>query len=191
MSASQPDPTHQSASSSDQKAQTLLGFFSDRKAFLIKAGASLGIILVSGAYLGERYTLGADPQANRCLADYRTFVVDHHQHDISRDHLVAFHAQGLAPIFEDGTLIAKYVRGVPGDHVEVTEDHEVRINGEVIEAGLPYASTIGMAEEAFVGSMTIPEGEFWVMGDTDYSFDSRYWGTISYDQVSGKAHGLL
>lgn len=168
-----------------------LAFFSERKRFLLKAGVALGVMLSAGTYTTDRYTLGFDPQDNRCLADYRSFVVDHKNHVVKRNDLVAFHAQGIEPIFDDGTLLAKYVRAVPGDIVEITENREVKVNGEIIEKGLRYAETIGKSPEDFVGTLEIPEGEFWVMGDTEYSFDSRYWGTVKVEQISGRAHGLL
>lgn len=169
----------------------LTSFVLARRAFLLKASLSFGLLLAGASYAADRFTVGADPQANRCLADYRTFVVDHRQHDIERGQLVAFRADGLAPIFDDGTLIAKYVRGVPGDTVEITADHDVLINGEVIETGLRYADTLGQTPDDFVGRMVIPDGQLWVMGDTEYSFDSRYWGTIRQVQISGRAHGLF
>ncbi|WP_193085845.1 MULTISPECIES: S26 family signal peptidase [Halomonas] len=162
-----------------------------RRRFLVKAGVSLAIIVGGGTYVAERFTFGADPAQHRCLADYRTFVVDHHRHDIERNQLVAFHAEGIEPFFPDGTLIAKYVRGVPGDTVAITPSHDVMVNGEVIETGLPYAEQAGLDPDDLVGQRTLNEGEYWVMGDTDYAFDSRYWGTIRHDQISGKANGLF
>ncbi len=36
--------------------------------------------------------------------------------------------------------------------------------------------------------MTIPAGHFFMMGDNrDFSYDSRYWGLISHEQIKGKA----
>jgi signal peptidase I len=36
--------------------------------------------------------------------------------------------------------------------------------------------------------MTIPEGKFFMMGDNrDFSYDSRYWGFISHEQIKGRA----
>ncbi|WP_075881776.1 signal peptidase I [Vreelandella massiliensis] len=166
-------------------------FLKARKAFFVKAVLALAVMTSGGSYLIDRFTFGADTARNRCLADYRTFLVDHHEHDVARDDLVAFHAQGIEPIFENGTLIAKYVRGVPGDVVEITQDHDVVINGKVIESGLSYAYGVNLDPQDLIGRMVIPEGEFWVMGDTDHSFDSRYWGTITHEQISGKAHGLF
>lgn len=36
--------------------------------------------------------------------------------------------------------------------------------------------------------ITIPEGKFFMMGDNrDFSYDSRYWGFISHEQIKGRA----
>lgn len=166
-------------------------FWQSRRYFLLKAGVSLAVIVSSGAYLADRFTFGADPAAHRCLANYRTFVVDHHRHEVQRDQLIAFQAKGIEPFFPDGTLIAKYARGVPGDTVRVTLNHEVMINGEVIETGLPYAEKAGLDPDDLVGQLTLADDEYWVMGDTDYAFDSRYWGVIRHDQISGNAKGIF
>lgn len=162
-----------------------------RKAFISRAIFSLTLIAGVGSYAADRYTLGFDPAENRCLADYRSFLVDERNSSAARNELVAFHASGLDPFFEDGTTLAKYVRGVPGDHVEITADQEVLVNGEVIEVGLPYAEHLNQTPDDFVGELIVPDGTLWVMGDTDYSFDSRYWGVITTDQIRGKAHGLF
>jgi len=36
--------------------------------------------------------------------------------------------------------------------------------------------------------ITIPEGKFFVMGDNrDFSYDARYWGFVSFEQIKGRA----
>lgn len=82
----------------------------------------------------------------------------------------------------------KRVIGLPGETLEIREKI-VYINGEPIDE--PYAMhtkyTMQPIRDNF-GPVTIPEGEFFVMGDNrEGSFDSRWWGTVKRQKIVGKA----
>jgi signal peptidase I len=100
--------------------------------------------------------------------------------------------------------------GLPGDVIEVI-DKKLYVNGE--EQIEPYAifgdkniylgisHTISNEQELWesgnfvslpirdnFGPVTVPEGHYMMMGDNrDFSFDSRFFGPISYEAVKGKA----
>ena len=56
-----------------------------------------------------------------------------------------------------------------------------------MEAGVPLTESFKL--EDISGSMTVPEGQLFLMGDNrQNSLDSREIGTISVDEIVGKAN---
>jgi signal peptidase I len=83
----------------------------------------------------------------------------------------------------------KRVIGLPGDTVEIHDDG-VYVNGTRIEE--PYleggTTTCRTGSEEFCGSVTVPEGSIYVLGDNrNNSEDSRYFGPVPQNRVIGKA----
>lgn len=77
--------------------------------------------------------------------------------------------------------LIKRVIGVPGDLVEV-QNRQVMVNGILLNE--PYIQ----AEPTYSGSWTVPEDEFFVLGDNrNSSSDSHSWGFLPKDNIIGKA----
>ena len=78
-----------------------------------------------------------------------------------------------------GFPFIKRITGIPGDHISI-EDGQSCINGTclTLTGEEPYFKTA-------TPTQVIPEGYFYVAGDTPTSFDSRYaaLGLISEDQI--------
>ena len=116
----------------------------------------------------------------------------------------------------DGKRLVKRVIGLPGDTIELRDD-VVILNGTIVEqqafdgASLTDLSSNDRATHLFAmenlpgrshpiatwpavparrtfGPVTVPAGEFFMMGDNrDDSFDSRYYGPVGRKRILGRA----
>lgn len=159
--------------------------------FIAKATLVLAIILGGGVWFAQNYRIGIDPQLEKCIPGYTFYLVDLHDKQVERDKTFAFRSKGVEPLFQDGTWMVKFARGMPGDRVEIDREHNVKINDEVLSRGLFLSRELQVDPTIFMGSVILNQREFWFMGLTDRSFDSRYWGVVNEDQIVGRAYPLF
>lgn len=84
-------------------------------------------------------------------------------------------------------ILIKRVIGLPGDVLTIDADGTVYVNGYALEE--PYVTAKALGECDIEFPFTVPENEYFVMGDKrDTSVDSRssVIGCIPYDQLIGK-----
>lgn len=161
-----------------------------RPRFAVQA-ALLTVCMVAGwAWLAERYRLGIDPQISRCLPDTRVVLIDQDAALPARGDLVAFRAANLAPLFRDGTVLVKILVGLPGDRIAVTEE-AVAVNHRTVARGLALAERLGHRPADFVRTAMVPPNHYFVIGQSEDSFDSRYYGFIAVEHVIGPAWRLF
>ena len=114
---------------------------------------------------------------------------------------------------KDGTLLVKRVIGVPGDVISM-ENNVLTVNGEHAQyTRLPspeepqvevLQERVGKSERqirvfkqrprfarASFDPVTIPPEHYLMMGDNrDISLDSRFWGLVHRDLITGKANAV-
>jgi len=161
------------------------------KRFGVKAAVTLLILWAAGTAFASRYRIGIDPQQEKCLPGYSVFLIDLKDQRLEKGAAYAFHAKNMQPFYQDGTRMVKILRGLPGDQVEITDGQDIRVNTQVVGKGLRLAQQLHLAESHFYGRTTLKEGHYWFMGKSPVSFDSRYWGTVSDEQIIGRAYPLL
>jgi len=162
-----------------------------RKAFLIKATTILAVVLLIGAWFGNRFYIGIDSQEYSCLP-YTLFIVDTKQKNIERGQFFAYTAKGMAPAVEDGMTALKQAVAVPGDTVNVGAE-DTLVNGSPQPNGLlrHVEKLDDTSLEDLVRTLEVPEGELFAMGTEPASFDSRYWGTVKDEQIQGRAYPIF
>ncbi len=94
----------------------------------------------------------------------------------------------------DETLFIKRVIGLPGDTIEYRED-VLYLNGEAVDEyyldysseNVAYYSSGNFNLQTLLGVETVPEGQYFVLGDNRLnSRDSRSFGFIEDESIIGK-----
>jgi conjugal transfer pilin signal peptidase TrbI len=162
------------------------------RAYWIKALTALSLVILLGTLLSTRFRLLIDPQAVRCIPAFTVYLLDQQDVELKRGKLYAFRSRDLSPLYPKGTPMLKYLRGLPGDTIEILENEQVWVNGHYTESGLSVATVkLGMRKADFVGKTILSDDQYWFLGTSPQSFDSRYWGSISAKQVTGRAYPLF
>ena len=143
---------------------------------------SIMMSLLWGASL--YYRVGIDPQEVTSISGYWVYLRSLGEEKPSRGDIFAFEIEGMEPIFEDGRLLAKYVRGVPGDCIKVSSKG-VFVNDMLVAEGFSAAHRLDLDPESFYGQRCLKEKEYWMLGDTSESFDSRYFGAVGEERLRG------
>lgn len=170
--------------------KTLSRFVSERRRFFLKAAVAYAVLGVAAVGFFSRFGIMVDPQKNACLP-YTLYIVDTHDQQVERDSYYAYRARGMEPFFEDGTLAGKQFVGMPGDKIRVGE-HQTFINGTPHRNGaLHLIDKLEQSVEETKRTVTLGEDEYFGMGTTMTSYDSRYWGTINQDQIYGRVYPIF
>jgi len=122
-------------------------------------------------------------------------------------------ARGDVVVFFEPIHEQRYVKrviGRPGDVIEL-RDNRLIVNGHAIEYetrstengrvlvdedldGRTHAVVLtpGLPSRCDFGPVTVPEGQFFLMGDNrDQSFDSRYFGFVDRNRIVGRATMII
>ena len=160
--------------------------------FWVSSLTLLGAVSAAGMGFQSRYRLGIDPQQTLSM-DARVFVVDIKDRKIERGKSYVFSVRNASPVYEDGTEMVKRAVGLPGDVVRIDEYFSITVNGRPAGQGLWHLQNQDMrtVRERFTGTRVLGEDEYWMMGLSVKSFDSRYFGPVRSEQIRGRAYGLL
>lgn len=79
----------------------------------------------------------------------------------------------------------KIIAGIPGDLIE-TKNQKVYING-ILKGNISIADSKGRHLPQSNVNKILEENEYYLMGEAENSFDSRYWGTVKRKEILKKA----
>jgi signal peptidase I len=137
------------------------------------------IILVGVRVLVQNYKVEGFSMVPT-LADGQYLLINKvgmHFHQPQRGEIIVFEYP-----LDTSKSFVKRVIGVPGDTVEVQDQHTI-VDGKALKE--PY---INGAENGFYPRTVVPPGEYFVMGDNrNNSSDSRAWGMLPEKDVIGMA----
>ena len=89
----------------------------------------------------------------------------------------------------EGTTIVKKIGCLPGQHLKVTMK---QADCDGVKIGHIRHTTIdGRSISPALYDGVIPTGKVFLLGEHYYSYDSRYFGLVSYEQVQGKLHVFI
>jgi conjugal transfer pilin signal peptidase TrbI len=151
---------------------------------------SFSLIAVVILLLASKFTLAVPSQEYSCLFA-RYFLVDKTNITIKRDRLIAFNLPVDTPYFKKGSRWIKKLVGVPGDRVIVGID-EVLINGKSYKNNMrQLLMKIELSESAIIREFVLAEDEYFMVGETPLSYDSRFWGVVHAQDMIGDAYAVL
>ncbi len=163
----------------------------DRTRWLILVIVFSACCFAAEYFLYLNFRLGIDTQTYRCLDEW-VYVIDIRSRRPELNKTFAIEARGAEPVIRDGTLMAKIIRGMPGDTVTINDREEIFVNGHLIGKGLDHLHGLNPKQMSkFFGSRKLAADEYWVMGTRFRSFDSRYYGPVKLSQIKGRAYALF
>jgi len=148
-----------------------LVFFFIVKAFLV--------ILLFLTFIIPKVPVSASMNPTVEINDYMFFFKVTKNHKLKRGDIVLFTIDS-----DNETEYVKRVIGLPGEEIEIKENGDVYINGELLDEQYVDKLEIPMYG---AGITKIPEDSYFLMGDNRYdSWDSRDFGVINKENILGK-----
>lgn len=148
---------------------------------------SLFAVMAAIRDLAGGHRLGIDLQARPCLP-WRVYWIEPlpRAEGVGRGELVSFRSERMRPATANEAV--KRVQGLPGDRVRVANGH-LYLN-EAPLADLTVCRTTWRADYCADRDYRLLQGEFLLLGDDEYSFDSRYFGPARRAEILGRVRPL-
>ena len=168
--------------------------------WIIVIVVALGVALVIRTFVVAPFYIPSDSMFDTLHTDDRILVnkLSYRLHDVNRGDVVVFEKPPAVNFGDDSVEdLIKRVIGLPGDILEF-RDCAVFVNGQLLDE--PYTdgacteppnATVDPEQD---GRITVPEGEYFVMGDNrrpQQSYDSRFWGYVDDDLIIGRAFVVI
>lgn len=163
---------------------------------LVRFAAAAILLFAVMLYGSARFVIGIDDQVMKCL-DYRVFVLDTFRQpkpldldvgDLIAVRLTADQRPSNVSWPEGITMVKRVEATVPGTRITVSrEGIRFELNGRTWTHGtaLESAALLGRTEASFERTFELKPGELFLMGDNLNSYDGRYYGPVTEDQVVG------
>lgn len=152
----------------------------------------ISFTLIAGFVLGfnSMFTFAVPTQEYSCLnASY--FLVDKSDNSLNRERLIAFKLPTETPYFHQGTRWIKKLVGMPGDNIKITVSSVFVNDNEYKNDMKTLLMKLELDAASVERELILGDDEYFVVGETYLSYDSRFWGVISKKDVIGNAYAIL
>ena len=187
----------------------MVEFLKSRKKYLLLCLVTTAGFLALVSYLANHWMLVMTVPGQECFP-YRHWVVKKTK-DIHAGEFVAFWGYGI-PNTPDRVLWGKKILAMGGDRIVSQEAsgtgiiningmdrpfpiqgivHIYSRNGEQLASLTVYGRDTSGRPLPMIHSMDVPEGKYFVIGETERSYDSRYWGLVDASWVVGRAYPVF
>lgn len=167
---------------------------SDKKRFAAVALCATAIFLLMIHTLvtlnDGKYSVAIDIQRNFHCLPWTVFWVEKSPSEWkpARGDLVQYEARRMGHGF-DQMRVVKLIVGVEGDRIDVRSGR-VFVNGTYM-GGLNLLRELKKSMADYERTTIVPPGRYFVMGSQPFSYDSRYWGLITNEEILGRASPLF
>lgn len=134
-------------------------------------------------YIKDRYTIALN--ITKSLPDY-FYIVDNQvaTDGLKNNQTISFKFDiENDRYYEKESNFIKVIKCKEGDFLQ-NENSVFKCNNKIIGVALPSDSQ-GMAIESFDFNKNIPKDSYFVMGTAMNSYDSRYWGFVKKEKITG------
>lgn len=136
-------------------------------------------------FVGQRTQVLGSSMEPKLSSDDNLIVdkISYRFHDPERFDIIVFPFR-----YEDNTFYIKRIIGLPGETVQIDEDGNIIIDGEILEEG--YGKEVIESPGRAYEKIQLGDDEYFVMGDNrNSSMDSRdpSVGNIMRDEIIGRA----
>ncbi|WP_234573580.1 conjugative transfer signal peptidase TraF [Rhodohalobacter sp. 614A] len=84
----------------------------------------------------------------------------------------------------EGHMIGKRVAAVGGENIRVGPK-QTTLSGIPVSGKAPRTDSKGRPMQRFLYNGVVPDGTVFLLGDTDNSYDSRYYGFVEISKITG------
>jgi conjugal transfer pilin signal peptidase TrbI len=169
--------------------RTLLSSWKHRQGLSMRQWVLIGVLCLGLAGILHHYVrIGINTSAS---LNARLFVVLKQAVPTARGEYVVFRSVGEGGLHPRGTLFTKIIAGIPGDAIQVSAQGLVAVAGRTI--GYARSQSSKGVKLAPIAPGIVPRDHFFVTGQSDDSFDSRYLavGLIPKDRIVGQAYVIF
>jgi len=155
-----------------------------RKFLLGLSGAIFGIIITYIYYPKISYRIGLidSPSIFERIVIYKK--IDPEKVKIQKDKLYVFPLEKNTLYYKKGTMFIKYAKCLPGDKLQV-KGLKYYCNGKYF-AEARTTDSKGKPVKHFVYNGIIPKGKVFMYAPHPRSYDSRYWGFLDENDITGE-----
>lgn len=157
------------------------------KVFLIKASIVSLVTALTMYGCAETVRIGWDSQLVRS-SEFELFIINKLQDEPKKGQYIAYHPL-KNDYFDENVTFVKIIAALPGDQIVIKDGYQ-RINGGDPKF-LHLMGTLKKKINDLDRKVTVQEGDLWMMGTTNNSYDSRYTGPIPKENIIGYAYPLF